>query len=337
MLFIICYHKKYYKTNTINIILIIVNILYRGANMNMRQVKYMLTIMEEGNISNAAKKLYISQPSLSQMIKNIEENIGTKLFQKTNPLVLTYAGQIYMDAAKEMNALYKRLNNEISEINNHTRGMLKLGISPQRGMLMIPTLLSKFYSCYPMIEIKLEEAGSIQLENLLLQGVLDLAFITTKPKYNKIEYILIERETIVLLSGKNTEISQHFSPGSQIKIADAKNDNFIAIKPGHSIRNIQDNLFLSSNIAPRIILETSRLETAIRTTLACRAVMICANTYLSNNYGSSVCGNIYPICDNELQRDFYLCYNKDTFLTKPIKYLIEISRKYGELNQWNCI
>ena len=43
MLFIICYHKKYYKTNTINIILIIVNILYRGANMNMRQVKYMLT------------------------------------------------------------------------------------------------------------------------------------------------------------------------------------------------------------------------------------------------------------------------------------------------------
>ena len=122
--------------------------------------------MEEGNISNAAKKLYISQPSLSQMIKNIEENIGTKLFQKTNPLVLTYAGQIYMGAAKEMNALYKRLNNEISEINNHTRGMLKLGISPQRGMLMIPTLLSKFYSCYPMIEIKLEEAGSIQLENL---------------------------------------------------------------------------------------------------------------------------------------------------------------------------
>ena len=69
--------------------------------MNIKHAQYMLTVLQEGNITNAAKKLYISQPSLSQMIKLVENNLGTPIFNRsTDPITLTYAGQRYMDAAR---------------------------------------------------------------------------------------------------------------------------------------------------------------------------------------------------------------------------------------------
>ena len=59
--------------------------------MNIKHAQYMLTVLQEGNITNAAKKLYISQPSLSQMIKLVENNLGTPIFNRsTDPITLTY-------------------------------------------------------------------------------------------------------------------------------------------------------------------------------------------------------------------------------------------------------
>lgn len=67
--------------------------------MNLKHAQYMLTVLQEGSITSAAKKLYVSQPSLSQMIKLVETNLGTPIFNRsTEPLTLTYAGEKYMEA-----------------------------------------------------------------------------------------------------------------------------------------------------------------------------------------------------------------------------------------------
>ena len=71
--------------------------------MNIKHAQYMLTVMQEGSITAAAKKLYISQPSLSQMIKLVETNLGTPIFNRsTDPITLTYAGEKYIEAAKQI-------------------------------------------------------------------------------------------------------------------------------------------------------------------------------------------------------------------------------------------
>ena len=65
--------------------------------MNPKHAQYMLTVYQEGSITNAAKKLYVSQPSLSQMIKLVESNLGAPIFNRsTDPLTLTYAGEKYI-------------------------------------------------------------------------------------------------------------------------------------------------------------------------------------------------------------------------------------------------
>ena len=93
--------------------------------MNIKHAQYMLTVLQEGNITNAAKKLYISQPSLSQMIKLVENNLGTPIFNRsTDPITLTYAGQRYMDAARQVLAINENLKKEIEEITQDRKSVV---------------------------------------------------------------------------------------------------------------------------------------------------------------------------------------------------------------------
>ena len=69
--------------------------------MNINQIKQVLTVAEERNFTNAAKKLFISQPSLSKSIKLLEEELGIKLFER-NPIKPTYAGEIFISKAKKI-------------------------------------------------------------------------------------------------------------------------------------------------------------------------------------------------------------------------------------------
>ena len=68
--------------------------------MNTRQLQYILMIASTGSFSEAAKRLYVSQPSLSQYVHKLETELGVNLFERTNPLRLTYAGEVYVEAAK---------------------------------------------------------------------------------------------------------------------------------------------------------------------------------------------------------------------------------------------
>lgn len=102
--------------------------------MNIKHAQYMLTVLKEGSITAAAKKLYISQPSLSQMIKLVENTLGTPIFNRTtDPITLTYAGEKYIEAAKKILTINANLIKEIDEINHEEHGTIKLGIPVQQG------------------------------------------------------------------------------------------------------------------------------------------------------------------------------------------------------------
>ena len=82
--------------------------------MNIRQAQYLITVYEEGSISNAAKRLYISQPALSQTIQIVEKEIGARIFNRnTTPISLTYAGEKYLATAPKLIALETNIHREI--------------------------------------------------------------------------------------------------------------------------------------------------------------------------------------------------------------------------------
>lgn len=293
--------------------------------MNLKQAHHMITVFREGNITNAAKKLGISQPSLSQMIKLTEANLGAPIFNRTtDPITLTYAGQRYIEAAKKMLSIHANLTNEIGEINNESSGQLRLGISMQRGMQLLPILMPTFMELYPHVEVLLEEHGSSTLESMTREGTVDLALVTTDPQYSELQYVFLEHETLMLLSDKRTELARRCLANTPINLSQAKDESFIALRAGHSVRSIQDRIFQAAEISPRIKLETNSFEAAKYITIASRSVMLCPHVYLENDPEIIRDGVCFPVLGNPHPRDFYVCFRNDLYLTRYMKDLMAI-------------
>lgn len=293
--------------------------------MNIKHAQYMLTVLKEGSITAAAKKLYISQPSLSQMIKLVENTLGTPIFNRsTAPITLTYAGEKYIEAAKKILTINDNLIKEIEEINHEEHGTIKLGIPVQRAMQVMPYVLPRFYAKYPHVKVDVRESGSANTEAAVLDGNVDLACLTTYPKHEELNYILIEEEELVLLTSRNSQLAKRIPSGTPISITEAKNEKFISSKVGHSVRDTQDRLFVTYDIQPEILMETSSIEVGKRTAIACDAVMICPINYIEMTPELHPGCCVYPIQGIEQRRSFYVCHRKELYLTKYMRDFIEI-------------
>ncbi len=135
---------------------------------------------------------------------------------------------------------------------------------------------------------------------------------------------MIENEEIVLLASKNTDIARRVPDGTPISILEAKQENFVSNKTGHSIRFIQDNIFAANNISPKILLETVSIEIEKKVAASCGAVMICPLNYIEKDEGFRSQIHIYPLKGVSGTRHCYLCHRKDLYLTKYMRGLIDI-------------
>lgn len=298
----------------------------KGENkVNLKHAQYMVTVIQEGSITAAARKLFISQPSLSQMIKLVETNLGTPIFNRsTDPLTLTYAGGRYMEAAQQILTINANLVKEIEEIHQEDHGKIRFGIPVQRAMLLLPLLLPRFYRHYPHVDVEIFEQGSGLMENMVLDGTVDIACMTTTARHSDLRYLLIENEELILLTSKNSGIAKRIPAGTSIPITEAAGEKFVSNKPGHSIRAVQDHLFISNDIHPKIILETISIEVEKKVCLACDAVMICPRSYIEDTQEMREQAVIYPISYAGGQRHCYLCYRKNLYITKYMRDFIDI-------------
>ncbi|MBQ9049470.1 MAG: LysR family transcriptional regulator [Lachnospiraceae bacterium] len=291
--------------------------------MNIKQAQYIQTIANEGSITAAAKKLYISQPSLSQMVRQVEKELGVALFDRTSlPLRLTYAGEKYLECAHTMIVANDRLENQLQDIRQENSGHLRLGISVQRGMRILPQAMPKFINRYPNVSLELRETGSVRMEDLLRYGEIDLAFAALESTSARFDYRLIEKETTGILVGKSSRLAERFASGTPIALTEAGNEQFVSLKQGHSIRVVQDQLFRMLDIDPKILMEVDSLEMAKRVTVSCGACMLCPDIYFDETVIKQ--GVFYPIKGVENNRHFYACWRKGENLPRYAEDLIEI-------------
>ena len=187
--------------------------------MNEKHMQYVLTVLKEGSFTNAAKKLYVSQPSLSQIIKTAESNLGAPIFNRsTDPITLTPAGQLYVEAARQVTTISTNLVKQVEELSNEEFGKIRLGISVQRGMELLPELYPRFKKRFPHVEIELHEQGSATMEKSVLEGEVGIALLTTFPKHADLYYDLIQEEQLVLIVNRDCALAKQIRTGTPIDI-----------------------------------------------------------------------------------------------------------------------
>ena len=293
--------------------------------MNEKHMQYVLTVLKEGSFTNAAKKLYVSQPSLSQIIKTAESNLGAPIFDRsTDPITLTPAGQLYVEAARQVTTISTNLRKQVEELSKEEFGTIRLGISVQRGMELLPELYPRFKKRFPHVGLELHEQGSATMEKSVLEGEVGIALLTTFPRHEELVYDLIQEEKHVLIVNRECELAKRIAPGTPIDILEARDETFISSQSGHSVRTIQDSLFITRDMKPKIDLVTISIEVGKHVVAASPVVMACPDSYVETDNSPDSAYFSYPILGVENPRHFYACYRKDMYLTKYMKGFLEI-------------
>ena len=149
-----------------------------AAAMELRSLHYFVRIAELGSITRASAHLQIAQPALTRHIQRLEDELDAALFTRANRGVrLTEAGQKLLESAQRILRDVERTGDEIRAHKAHPSGKIILGVTPTSCPVVVPELFARMRDHYPMIELKVVHAGTVRLEEFIVDGRVDLALL----------------------------------------------------------------------------------------------------------------------------------------------------------------
>lgn len=177
--------------------------------MDIRQLKYFMAIVEEGQISRAAKRLHMAQPPLSLQLKMLEENLGVQLIERTTKsLRLTEAGHALYQRAEQILGLVDTTTKEIREFDQGLRGTLGIGSPPGIGHLYMPPRLAEFHARFPEVTFQWREGNTYRVLELLNSRVIEVGIVRLPIDENTYEIKPLVTEPWVAVLRKNSGISR---------------------------------------------------------------------------------------------------------------------------------
>ncbi|MFL0268739.1 LysR family transcriptional regulator [Candidatus Clostridium radicumherbarum] len=196
--------------------------------MDIRQLKYFLTIAEEGQITSAAKKLNMAQPPLSQQLKLLEEELGVKLVERgSRHIKLTDTGKILMNRARQIIELTNSTVNEINDFSKGLKGTLSIGTVSSSGAILLNEKISEFHKEHAGIKFEIYEGNTFKLIDLLNKGIIEVGIVRTPFNSLNFQCKFAKAEPMIAAIPKehNWDLDN-----SQITISELKNKPLIIYK-----------------------------------------------------------------------------------------------------------
>ncbi|MBN1251359.1 MAG: LysR family transcriptional regulator [Bacteroidales bacterium] len=204
-----------------------------------------LTVAESLSFSKAADELLISQPAVSNHIKELETKLNLSLFErKGNKIYLTKAGKISYNHLKAIRQLYRELEFDLERLNDNLKGSLRIGASSTISQYLIPKVIAAFYKSYPKIELYLLNGNSFEMEQKLLENEIDIALVENQTSQTDIKYLNFLDDEIIIVTGSNSVYSKRKS----ISIADFQQIPIVLREKGSGTLQVIQNSLLKHNI-----------------------------------------------------------------------------------------
>ena len=303
--------------------------------MDIRYLEYILALSETGNMTKAAKKLYISHPTLSQFLNKQEQELGTPLFERYNGIYsLTPGGSLYSEYAKKVISLTTNLEKDIKRVSNSSR--IRIGTSASSAIQMLSYILADFRQYYPKVELVLSDDNLRSTSDFISKGEIDLAFVTANSmEQYRGQSIELKKEEVVFAAPSSHPYCQKTSGNRQPSLNSAQllehfcSSPFILQHKGSCIRYLIEDFFVDEKFNPTVACMTSHVQS------------IC--DMVSSNIGVGFIPVEYQLphkmitcfsLEPKLYRIHSILYRKDLIMTPPHKCLIDLAKEYVTTN-WN--
>lgn len=221
-------------------------------NWSEREIQYLLMIRQRKNLSHAAEELFVSQPSLSQLLHSLDCFCSFSVFKTSRDgLRLTQEGEILFVYIEKMDSIFQSIHQELEEFRNLRRGTLKIGIPNSLGSSLMPLIVPDFLRRFPGIRLQILENNSQQLKHMLKEKQLDVCILhenTNNPEVldEYIHYQMYYDEPFFLViprKWKNSLTLPEDRPVEALDLLKLEKVPFVLVSRRHPLRNVIQRIF----------------------------------------------------------------------------------------------
>lgn len=225
--------------------------------MDIRQLNYFVQITEHASFSKASNYLHISQSTLSLVVKNMEDELGVVLLERsTRRLKLTDAGEDVLFHAKRLLRSMEDLHSSLAEVTQMKRGAIKLGMLPIVGAIFFPELFAKFRIQHPQISIQLLEAGGKIIEQSLLEGKIDLGVVVMPVDESLYQIVPLFKGQLKLIVHPEHPLANR----EEVSLIELRDESFIIFQEGFTLYDRIREICLNAGFHPKISYESTQWD-----------------------------------------------------------------------------
>ncbi|WP_010531427.1 LysR family transcriptional regulator [Lentibacillus jeotgali] len=291
--------------------------------MDLRQLKYFITLVDEQTYTRAASTLHISQPSLSAAIKKLEQEVGLILIDRSKrQLQISKEGQILYLESRKLLHHYEHVSFEMDRLKQQGPLELSIGLI-ESSMFFIPDILSHFKREYHDVRISLLETLSLtDVMKALNSFDIHLAITNQYIYQEDIETIPIYEENLVALIPPGHRLNRK----DTVQIHDLEGENFIVCKEGFQTRQDILNAFSKSGVKPNIQFEIEWFETGCSLVEDGLGITVIPENYV--RYSKQTDCAIKKIDSDSISRIVYLAYDKNRYQPPIVMRFIELIKQF---------
>ena len=309
-----------------------------------QKYEYVLAVYTEKSFTKAAQKLFISQPTLSVAIKNIEAQLGAPLFERTSSQITpTNVGREYLAAATRIQQIEREFSHKLGDIYGLETGSLTVGGSNYLSCYVLPKIMTRFSSQHPKIDVTPVEGTSLILAKMIEEETLDLVIDSFEGVGEQYECTPLLSESILLCVPADAPINaglerfcilpKDLQSGNvdldevpALPIRHFEKEQFILLKSGHNMHYRAMRAFESAGISPSVRFFVDQLN--ISYAIAESGMGVCFVTDTFVHYARPRENiRLYKIDEEAERRTLYIAYKKNRYCSSAMREFIKTAKE----------
>jgi LysR family transcriptional regulator, hydrogen peroxide-inducible genes activator len=228
--------------------------------MELHQLRYFCAVAEAGSFSRAAEQSHVSQPSLSQQIMKLEDELGARLFDRLGRSVrLTETGQTFLPRARAVLRELEAARGDVAEQKDSVAGSVTIGVIPTVAPYFLPQHLTRFSRKYPQVQLTVVEEITPALLELLRASKVDLAILALPIRGHEFETFPLLTERLFAALPQNHKLAKRRS----LSLSDLRSQPFLLLRDGHCFRDTAVAACDRARLHPQIIFESGQFSSLL--------------------------------------------------------------------------
>lgn len=292
-----------------------------------RQLVDILTeISHTGSVSRTAANLFMTQPTVSKLIRSQEKQYGVALIDRAqHPLRLTYAGEYYLDQMQQLIRSYQNVSNNLKGYAGTTVGRVTIGVNPSLARVVLPQLLPEFHRRFPQIQIRLFEQSASNMAQAVLNGDIDLNIGTARTYDESLEHQRLFTDGAALVIPVRL-LPENFDATHPGKVATLINgQDFIEETDDSGFQRMVTSYLTQTESDPNVVLRTPNLTTALQLASAGLGATIVPASLLAEQTVEADT-QIVPLPIPEFQADVAITYKTAAQLNEAATEILNLAR-----------